>query len=106
MADDKSTPESSESGAQVHLDWTRANEMSVSPVNMFLVQGGPEGFVLNIGHALPPIPNPTASPEQPVRTPVNVVARILISPGVAGALVEALGDIASQSGGEDEDESE
>lgn len=68
--------------------------MRISPVNMFMLQSGPDGYVLNMGHALPPI---LPDPPQPITSvAVHVVARILVTPGTADALVQAMTDISRQ----------
>ena len=73
--------------AELRIDWSAADGMAVQPVNIFMVQSGPDSHVLNLGFVLPPLHD-----ERPATLPVQVVARVLLTPGTIGTLMEGLAD--------------
>jgi hypothetical protein len=71
----------------VKLDWGGAKGVGVQPVNIFVVQAGKDSHVLNLGYVAPPLGD-----ESPETIPVHVVARVLLTPAIASALITALTD--------------
>lgn len=82
---------SADSSEFVELDWSEADGMNVEPVNVFVVQGGPDSHILNLGFVIPPVHvGPRREPL--TRVQVHVVGRVLLTPSSARALVKGLAD--------------
>ena len=75
----------------LNFDWTAVNEVPVSPANTVMTQAVPEGFILNIGHAVVPVA--TDAPQM-VNVPVRVAARVLVTPGTVETLKLAITEVA------------
>jgi hypothetical protein len=80
MAEDEESPD-------VTFDWSSAESMAVQPVNMFVVQAGPDSHVLNLGFVAPPLHG-----EGLERVPVHAVARIMLTPSTVAALLAGLAE--------------
>lgn len=70
------------------LDWSAALEEPVQPVNVFSAQANPSCHVLNLGFYVPQIKDDVRRARR--AAPVRVAARILLTPGDMGRLVEVL----------------
>lgn len=83
----------------LRVDWSGADDMRVEPVNTFIVQAGPDNYVLNLGYVTPPVDvGPRSAPPKTLR--VQVVGRILLTPGAVNALVTGLMEHARARGDE------
>lgn len=76
-----------EDDAGVNITWSGAEDMAVQPVNILLVQAGPDNHVLNLGFLAPPLPG-----QQTANLSVRVVARVMLTPDTADMLITALKD--------------
>lgn len=83
--------ENADGSELVELDWSEANGMNVEPVNVFVVQAGPDSHILNLGFVTPPVY--VGSQREPLtRVHVHVVGRVLLTPESVRALVKGLAD--------------
>ena len=81
-------PVDAEQANAVDLDWSELPNVRLRPANVCIAQAHPDGHILNFGFAAPPVaPHGEIRPED-VR--VQVVARIVMSPGAADSLLSVL----------------
>ena len=75
---------------KVKGDWSTADKVPVRPVNQFIAQTGPHDHILNLGFVAPPV---VLNPEnQEPSIPVDVVARVLLTPAKMRELAAVLAD--------------
>ena len=70
----------------IDLDWSGLADIPLRPANVCVVQAMPDGHVLSFGYA-PPLLAPSASPQD---VPVQVVARLVLSPRSVDSFITAL----------------
>ena len=75
------------------IDWSAAYGEPIRPVNQFVAQAGPHGHILTLGFIAPPIVLDLDDQERVKAMksiPVDVVARILLTPVVMRELADVL----------------
>lgn len=73
------------------LDWAEIRDMGVVPANMVIAQAVPEGHLLNLGFAIPPVRfEGDDSPITAEDIVVKAAARILVPAGALEGIIKVL----------------
>ena len=77
-------------------EWVGIDRIQVQPANVFVLQAGPDSYILNFGFASPTI---GSTPKSGVI--VNAAGRILLTRGALNSLLEGLKDADTTEGGQE-----
>ena len=85
---------------KIRIDWSAAYGEPIRPVNQFVAQAGPHEHILTLGFIAPPIildPDDQERVKAMKSIPVDVVARILLTPAGMRQLANVLSENIAQS---------
>ena len=79
---------------EIRVDWSKAQDEPVQPVNVFAAQANPHYHLLSLGFLAPPIAveQPATQRSGEMSMSVRIVARILLTPEDMRQLVRVLSD--------------
>jgi len=77
---------------QIRVDWSAADRLPILAANLVLVQQTQQEFVITFGALAPPVTPKPITPEEAskMQLAAQPIARILLSPGRAVELFQAL----------------
>lgn len=79
---------------EIRVDWSKAQDEPVQPVNVFAAQASPHYHLLSLGFLAPPIAIEQAATQRSgeMSMSARIVARILLTPEDMRQLVRVLSD--------------
>jgi hypothetical protein len=80
---------------EIRVDWSKAQDEPVQPVNVFAAQASPHYHLLSLGFLAPPIfavEQPATQRSGEMSMSARIVARILLTPEDMRQLVRVLSD--------------